>query len=371
MALACTLLVGATLLTRSFVNLARADRGLDTSDVTTLWLSLSSTAAPNVAARETLARTVEHELRHLPGVRQVAWSYGLPPRGAITSSGDWISDLPGAPPVNITVYRYVVSQEFFSLYRIPIVRGRSFGASDKFTTVIVSERLARMLWPEVDPIGRTFRLEEERFQVIGLAREIHYPAIDSRLDGPEFYHPYTAVPTPMISLRCEPGCPDAAVIRHRLASTHPDIHVQNSGPVELHYAAQLARPRAAAALAVAFASIAVVAAAGGLFSVLSYSVSRRRREFGIRTALGASPHQIRRVVLRDALVVATSGLAIGTLFAAALARALGSLQYGVTPGDPLSWSLVLGLIALTTAVASWGPARAAATSDPLVLLRED
>jgi ABC-type antimicrobial peptide transport system permease subunit len=147
--------------------------------------------------------------------------------------------------------------------------------------------------------------------------------------------------------------------------------VQDAGPLERAYAAQIARPRAAAALAAAFAGIAMIAAAGGLFSVLSYAVSRRRREFGIRTALGASQGQIRRVVLREGLVVTASGLAIGSLFAAALARALASLQYGVTPGDPLSWSLVLGLIALTTVVASWGPARAAARLDPLVLLREE
>jgi predicted lysophospholipase L1 biosynthesis ABC-type transport system permease subunit len=235
----------------------------------------------------------------------------------------------------------------------------------------VSERLAQVLWPAVDPIGRTFRFEKEQFQVIGLAREIHYPAIDARRDGPEFYHPYTAVGTPMVSIRCEPGCPDAAVIRHRLASTHPGVRVQRAEPIEVRYAAELARPRAAAALAVTFASIAVIAAAGGLFSVLSYSVGRRRREFGIRTALGASVRQIRSGVLRDALLVSTSGLAIGSLFAATLARALASVQYGVTPGDPLSWSIVLGLIALTTIVASWGPARAAATSDPLVLLRDE
>jgi ABC-type antimicrobial peptide transport system permease subunit len=122
---------------------------------------------------------------------------------------------------------------------------------------------------------------------------------------------------------------------------------------------------------VVFGTIAVVAAAGGLFSVLSYSVSRRRREFGIRTALGASPVQIRRVVLRDALTVAASGLTIGAFFAAALARALASLQYGVTPRDPLSWSIVLTVIALATAAASWVPAREASRLDPLVLLREE
>jgi predicted permease len=369
-ALACTLLVGATLLMRSFVNLAGADRGLDTSGVTTLWLNV--TAASDAAVREVIVRSLEDELRQLPGVQQVAWSYGVPPGGGVTFSGDWTSDLLGAPAVNMTVTLYVVSPEFFSLYGVPIIRGRSFSGYDPATSVIVSERLAQALWPDVDPIGRTFRFEGNEAHVVGLAREIHYPSIDARLDGPEFYRPYTAIAsTPMISLRCAPACPDGAVIRHRLASTHPTVAVQDAGPVERRYEAQLARPRATAALAVVFAAIAVVAAAGGLFSVLSYAVSRRRREFGIRTALGASQRQIRRVVLREGLIVATSGLAIGSLFAAALARALASLQYGVSPGDPLSWSIVLGLIAVTTVAASWGPARAAGRLDPLVLLREE
>ena len=97
-------------------------------------------------------------------------------------------------------------------------------------------------------------------------------------------------------------------------------------------------------LGFAFAGIAVLAAAGGLFSVLSYAVSRRRREFGIRTALGASPVQIRRLVLRDGMSVALTGIAIGAVSAWSLARALASLQYGVTITDPVSWALVLGLL---------------------------
>jgi predicted permease len=366
-ALACALLVSATLLTRSFVTLATADRGLDTSGVTTLWLNLGLEAE----GRSALARALEEELRQMPGVQQVAWSYGVPPRGT-TISGDWLSDQPGATAVQMDVGRFIVSPEFFSLYGIPIVRGRAFSPSDGRADVIVSEQLAQALWPGADPVGRTVRIEAAALHVVGVAREIHYPAMDSRENGPELYQRHAeAANTAMISLRCAVTCPDAAVIRHRLASTHPAVRVQDAGPVDRRYAEQLARPRAAAALAVAFASIAVIAAAGGLFSVLSYAVSRRRREFGIRTALGASQGQIRRVVLREGMVVAASGLVIGSLFAAALARALASLQYGVTPGDPLSWSLVLGLIALTTVVASWGPARAAARLDPLVLLREE
>ncbi len=371
-ALACTLLVGATLLTRTFVNLTRADRGLVTDGVTTLWLNLSSTGAKDAAAREAITRTIEREFRELPGVRQVAWSYGLPPDGGMTSFGDWTSDAPGGSAVDMTVDRYVVSPAFFPLYGIPILSGRTFTATDAFSTVIVSERLARALWPGLDPVGRTFRFMDQSYHVIGLAREITLPTTDSSRDLPEFYHPYTTIAsTPMVSLRCDPACPDAAIIRQRLASAHPDLGVQSARLAEATYASQVAWPRAAAALAGTFAVIAVVAAAAGLFSVLSYSVSRRRREFGIRSALGASAGQIGRVVLRDGLVVAASGLAVGSLFAAALARALASLQYGVTPGDPISWSIVLGLIASMTLAACWAPARAAARLDPLTLLRED
>jgi putative ABC transport system permease protein len=367
-ALACALLVGATLLTRSFVNLATADRGFDTSGVTTLWLNLGLEAE----GRPALARALEEEFRQMPGVQQVAWSYGVPPRRGIQDSGDWISDRPGATPVQMEADRYIVSPEFFSLYGIPIVRGRAFSPSDGRSAVIISERMAQALWPSADPVGRTVRIETVALHVVGVAKEIHYPSMDPREDGPELYQRYTeAVYTPMISLRCAPDCPDAAVIRHRLASTHPTVKVQDAGPIERRYEAQLARPRATAALAALFAAVAVLAAAGGLFSVLSYAVGRRRRDFGIRAALGASRGQIRRAVLREGLLVATSGLAIGCLFAAALARALASLQYGVTPGDPLSWSIVLALIALTTVVASWVPARAAARLDPMVLLREE
>jgi putative ABC transport system permease protein len=265
-----------------------------------------------------------------------------------------------------------VSPDFFRLYEIPVIAGRAFTPADVFDDVIVSERLAKLLWPDANPVGRTFRFVKETFRVIGIAREIHLPAIDARLDRPEFYHPYISAPsTPMVSLRCDPRCPEPAVLRHRLASTHPAVRVQDAKLADRDYARQLARPRASAALAATFAAIAVIAAAGGLFSVLSYAVSRRRREFGIRTALGASRSQIRGVVLRDSVVITGVGLGLGAVCAAWLARALSSLQYGITPGDPLTWSMVLVLLTLTTLAASWVPASAAARLDPLLLLREE
>jgi predicted permease len=371
-ALACTLLVGAMLFTRSYVNLAHADRGLDTAGVTTLWLSLHRPGAPEPGARVALARTLDEALMSLPGVERVAWSYGAPPHSGMISGGEWISDLPGASPLRRTVERYVVSPEFFSLYRIPIIRGRTFVRSDASGDVIVSQDLARALWSDVNPLGRTFRFQDERFHVIGVAAEIHFPSIDATRDRPEFYQPYTSIGnTAMVSLRCAPACPDGAVIRYRLSSTLAAVQIQRADSLNDVYERALARPRASAAILVAFAVIALSASAGGLFSVLSYGVSRRRREFGIRTALGASPAQIRRMIVGDAVLVATIGLAIGAVAAAMLARALAALQYGVRPDDPFSWSVVLGLVLLTVILASWAPARSAGRVDPALLMREE
>jgi predicted permease len=371
-AFACTLLIGATLLTRTFVKLASAERGLVTSDITMLWLAFAGKASTDPAAKSAVTHAVEDELRQLPGVQRLAWSYGIPPGGGMTSFGDWVSDAMPSRPLNLVADRYVVGPDFFDLYEIPIFKGRTFAKDDPFTNVIISDEFAKLLWPSADPLGRTFRFEKESFQVVGVAREIHLPAIDQRLDHPEFYHPYkTVASTPMLSVRCIPRCPDIGVIRYRLASAHLGIEVQAARPVDREYARQLTRPRASAALAATFAGVALIAAAGGLFSVLSYAVMRRRREFGIRTALGASRRQIRKLVLGDAFVVGVMGLLLGSIFAVWLGRALGSLQYGISPADPITWIAVPVLLMVTVAVASWIPARTAARLDPLVLLRED
>jgi putative ABC transport system permease protein len=371
-ALACALLAGATLLVRSFMNLTAADRGLDAAGVATLTMSLPETAFPDAGARRAAAQAIEDRLRQLPSVQQIAWSYGLPPSGGAISFGDWVSDLPDAPPVNMLIEHIWVGPEFFSLYRIPLLRGRTFEASDGRDAVIVGERLAAALWPGVDPVGRTFRRDKQQYQVIGVARETHYPTLDATADRPEFYQRHAGVGSyASLSLRCGSNCPDPAVLRRHVADVHPRVQVHEAGPLEAVYLEQQAVPRATAALGVAFAAVALLAAAGGLFSVLSYAVGRRRREFGIRAALGAAPAQLRRVVIRDGLAVALAGLTLGALLAALLSRGLAWLQYGVTPGDPLSLVTVAGTIGVTTLLAAWRPARAAARVDPARLLREE
>jgi putative ABC transport system permease protein len=270
------------------------------------------------------------------------------------------------------IERYRVGPEFLDFYRIPLLRGRMPGPDDPPNSVAIGERLAQVFWPGQDPLGRTFSSSSTPFHVVGLVGEINLPSVDARVDRPEFYEPFDGVGSyALLSLRCGAACPSPAVIRQRLGSSLAGIRVEDVEPLENAYVAQLAPPRAAAALALAFATIALVAAAGGLFSVLSYAVGRRRREFGIRTALGASAPQIRRLVLRDGAVVAVAGLGLGVLASWIVARALASLEYGVTASDPVSWAVVLGVVTLTIGLASWRPAGHSGRLDPLMLIRDE
>ena len=268
------------------------------------------------------------------------------------------------------VEQYEVGPEFFDLYGLSLLEGRLLQAGDAEGDVIVGERFARALWPGESPIGRTFTFSKETLRVIGLAREIHHPSLDPRVDRPEFYRRFASGGSyAMLSVRCAGPCADAPRLRERVRAVVPAAQIVDAGPLEARYLEDLARPRAAASAGLAFAAIALVAAGAGLFSVLSYAVGRRRREFGIRTALGASPAAIRRAVFRDGLIVTVAGVALGAIAASLLARVIASLEYGVTMVDPLVWATTLGLIVATVLLASWRPAREAARVDPVELLR--
>lgn len=389
-ALACMLLAGATLLTRSFVNLASIDRGFDPTGVTTLGLSLvDSVDSSDSDAIDAMFGAIEQEIRAIPGVRQLAWSYGRPPRGG-GGNDEWTSDLPGASPQRHKIGHYRVSPEFLPLYGISVLRGRNLNASDQTYDVVVSERFAETLWGNVDPVGRTFqtRMEygtfegdeilmqlapPETYRVVGLAGELNFPSLSGNrlFDLPQIYSPYQPFTVPTLSLRCEPIC-QVATVRRQLSSAFGDsVRIQSAGFADSDYVAALVRPRAAAGLALVFAAIALLAAATGLFSVLSYVVSTRRRELGIRVALGASPTEIRRFIYRDGLVVTLTGLAIGVALAMALGRVLSAMQFGVTPGDPVSVLIVVTTILVAAWIAIRSPALAAGRVEPARLLRQE
>jgi predicted lysophospholipase L1 biosynthesis ABC-type transport system permease subunit len=231
-----------------------------------------------------------------------------------------------------------------------------------------------MLWPGLDPIGRTFRkagAAGPSVTVIGLVKELRFPSLDKTLDAPQFYVRLQGLLNiGTLSLRCAAGCTDS-LVRQGIERAYPGVDVSNVKTLQSAYAKELARPRAAAALAFVFAITALAAAAAGLFSLVSHAVARRRCEFGIRTALGASAFHVRRLVLREGLGLALAGLGLGTAAALVLARIASSFLFNVTAADPLSWLTVIALLAVTVAMALWHPARSAVRTNPVILLRDE
>jgi putative ABC transport system permease protein len=373
-ALATALLAGAGVLVSSFVKLMSMDPGLNTRGVMTAWVSLPGFYFQDRAARAGFAEELRRQIAGLPGVDAVALSYGLPPRGGANTWDPVRTDVPGAPERNLDVLYSYVGPGFFRVYGIGIVQGREFEPGDGPDQAIVSEKLAQALWPGMSPLGHAFTFKgwNRWLHVVGVSHEVRSTSFDPRSDIPEFYTPLTLGSSQvMVGLRCAASCPGEAAIRDRIRAASPKTLVATLQPLETAYLDQFERPRAAAGLAFAFAIVSVLAAAGGLFSVLSYAVGRRRREFGIRIAMGARPHQIRLLVLREGLTVAAAGLALGAFVAWTSSRALVALAFGVTMLNPLVWLAAMTVVGGATLLAAWRPAVSAMRTDPLVLLREE
>lgn len=369
-AISCTLLLVAALLLRSFTNLITQDRGIDTSNILVASIIFPQDPFSTPAMRTVAAEALQIHARNLPGVQTISWSYGTPPRGGVNPVGDWTSDVQGAQPVKMMVDRFSVDDAFLTLYHLPILRGRSFESTDEPSAVLVSDSFARTLWPDGDAVGHTFLFGTYRSRVVGIVRDLHYPTLDKSQIAPQLYFRYRQVTNlAMLSLRCG-ECPSATLVQQKLAQADPRVNIEDVRPLEDTYEAELIRPRAAATLAATFAATALIAAGTGVFGLLSQSVARRRREFGIRAALGASPNAIRKVVWREAISATLPGMAIGALSAALVAPFLSSLLSNVSIADPLSWIAVLGVLAGSIIAASWRPTREAIRASPSSLLKE-
>ncbi len=344
-------------------------------NVVTASITLPDFSFKDRDARTAFSQALQHQLEQLPGVERVALSVGLPPESGGNTSDPIHTDVPGAPEQRLDVLFYYVGPEYFQVYGIPILQGRSLQQADAPNQAIVSEKLAKRLWPTTSALGHTFTFKgwKDSFQVVGVSREVlTTTALDPLDDLPEFYLPLKPGATQLdLGLRCATRCPEEAAIRERVRATNPNAIVFSIQPLEVAYVEQFARPRAASALGFVFAVVSLIAAAGGLFSVLSYAVGRRRREFGIRIAMGAQRREIGRLVLRDGLNVAAAGLTLGAASAWVLSRAIATLAFGVTVANPLVWASTIGVVGVATLMAVWRPAVTAMRVDPLILLRDE
>jgi predicted permease len=324
-------------------------------------------------------------LRALPGVRSAAETNYLPYAGTtleriqadIFIKGRAEQDTKTLAPITGAD----VSLDYFATMRIPLLRGRLFETTDTTESepvVVLSERAAELFWSGQDPIGKYISWGQVTAanpwtRVIGTVGNVKHHAAEGEI-GVEFYYPVTQWPaaTSYYVVRTERD-PESFIetIRRTVLAAEPNAAISSIKTVEGTMTESLWQRRLWGVLFGAFAGLALVLAAVGIYGVISYSVAQRTREIGVRMALGASPATVRGLVVRESMTLCAVGMAMGVAGALALGRVVQSLLFGVAPHDPATYAIVLAVIAATVAAACWLPAVRASTVDPTVALRAE
>jgi predicted permease len=377
LAIALMLLTGAGLLLRSFGRLLDVNTGFSTERLLTMQMTVGTRSQQKV--EETLER-----LRAIPGVRAASVASQLPVTGR--GSGAWFNIIDRPTPPNETppgeAYR-VVSPEYFTTMGIRLVRGRFPTQDDDINRapgLVVNEALARKYWPNADPIGKLVRLGAPgnylipETPIVGVVGDTP----DAGLDSPPLpivFMPMRIVPWwPVFTYVVRTAGPAESVtsrVRRELRASFPTIAIRNVRTMEAVLHDSVAPARLSMRLIGAFALVALITAALGVFGVLSFVVAQRTRELGIRIALGAAPTDVRRLVVGYGARLAVVGLAIGLVGSFALTRLIATMLFGVTPTDPVTFGTVSALLLGIGLVASWLPARRATRIDPISALRAD
>ena len=376
-AVAFVLLVGAALLTRSFLALSRVDVGLDTHNLLTFSVSLTGDRGAYQAQQVQFYEDLQRRLEALPGVIAAGSAVTLPIGGDDFGTGYLVEGRPMPRPGYEPHGGYqVVMPGFFHAMGIPLKRGRDVRLSDTRTSApiaLVNETLARQQWPGEDPVGRRVRFstEEPWMTIVGVVGDIRHlgPSVPPR---PEVYQPASQRSFPFMAFVVRTaGDPQSLVpsIRRAVAEIDPALPIADVKTMDEHVARALARPRFISTLVAAFGAVAVTLAVIGIYGLMAWSVAQRRQEIAIRMALGARKDALVGLVLRKALALAAAGVGAGLLSALAAAGVLRGLLFGVEPTDPSSYALTTVLAMAVAVAACYVPARRAVRVDPAVLLR--
>jgi putative ABC transport system permease protein len=386
-AIAVVLLAGAGLLLRSFIALQRVDPGFPIERLLTFRVGLAGPAYAKTPPRVDFVNRAVERLSALPGVQAAAAGSGVPIAGRGT--GAWFNVIahpapPGTTPPGVP-YR-VITTGYFRTVGIPLLRGRLLSERDGLDgtpSVVISESTARHFWPTAesgDPIGAEIYLGApdnklfERATVVGIVRDVKLAGLDSGITE-AVYGLNTLMPfwTNFTFVLRTAGDPEsvAAAARHEIRQLDPTLPVTSVRSMTDILGQSVAPARGSMMLLGLLALVALLMAMIGVFGVLSYNVTRRAREVGIRMALGAEPASVRRLVLRQGLTQTAIGIAIGLAGALWLTRFMSALLFNVSPSDPLTLAGVSALLGLTAAIACYVPARRATRVDPLVVLRAE
>jgi putative ABC transport system permease protein len=384
-ALALVLLTGAGLMTKSLWALLRVSPGFQTGHILTARLSLPPQYTNGYKYGtgqhrqiSALQRELLRRVRDIPGVESAAFASYLPLSGTESSWAFNIEGRPAKPPgvFDVTNYR-PVSAGYFETMGIPVRRGRGFDSTDDEDhplAVIINESMARTFWGRQNPLGQRVRVGDNDWRtIIGVVGDVHHAALGLKPE-PETYVPYGQVANvearPIVVLRTsiEPGNV-VHTLRRTVAEAAPSVPVDQIETMKQIVFGSVEQSRFRTAVLMSFALLALFVASMGLYGVMGYLVSQRKREFGIRMAVGASRGAVLRLVLRDAAKLVGIGIGLGLIAAALLARLIASLLYGVSAFDAATLATVSILLAAVALLASYLPAQRAAKTDPMDSLR--
>jgi putative ABC transport system permease protein len=374
-ALSLVLLVGAGLFVRSLANIRAVDPSLLTDRIIAVALNTTLRGYDEPRGRQFYDRLLE-AVRRQPGIQSAALAYVLPvTAGAMRNNLNPRSTI---PPIDAPVeYDIVpVSPGFFSTAGVPLVAGRDFGAADvpaSTHVIIVNERMKATFWPSTDPIGQPFKGGLDAYTVVGIARDTKYRSLREK-PRMVMYVPLAQMHMPAVNLIVKTAVPvdvTVASLRDAARNIDPAMPLYNVRTLAEHVDRSLYFDRLRARLVAWLAALAVALAGVGIYGVVSYTVTQRTREVGIRLALGAQRQRILAMLLASGAKLSIAGLAIGVALSAWVTRAVESQLYGITPHDPLT---VIGAAAVLLAVslaATYIPARRATRIDPMLAVRSD
>jgi putative ABC transport system permease protein len=390
-ALAMILLVGAGLMIRSLVALRSVDPGFNPRNVLTMVVDVKGSGVAQGAARAAFFQQLLEQTRALPGVRSTSAVNHLPIAGDLWTRNFLIEGrpepLPGEEPE--AVYR-VAMPGYFHTMNMTLRRGRDIAQSDNMAApavVVVNDEMARFCWPGADPLGKRIalgdKLQNARWMtVVGVVKNAQEHDWAAPLMA-EMYLPYLQTPeylqdahahfsylTLVVRTSRDPAAL-APTLRSEIHALDENVTVSQVQTMEQVVADATAEPLFYLLLLGTFAAVALTLAAVGIYGVMSYSVSRRTHEIGVRMALGAKRSDVLKLVTGQGMALALAGTAAGSLGALSLARLMSSLLYGVRPTDPLTFAVVTAVLAGAALLACYIPARRAANVHPMVALRNE
>ncbi len=377
-ALSLVLLIGAALLIRSFAKLTAIDPGFDPNGVLTFHVSLPN--GPNPTARRIQYYTeLVDRVRALPSVTAVGLVQQLPLQGQYVLSVDFEGRPTPAPGAGVSANYRAINPDYFAALGVALDRGRLFTERDREgapLVAIVDEAFVRRHFPREDPIGHRLDIgngSDGLSEIVGIVGDVRQDGLDAESE-PTMYVPFGQAPTPSVTVLVRTAraplalTPAVRDVMQRLDRGVPPYRIASLEQVVNESVAGRRFPMQVLGL---FALIALFLAGVGLYGVLSYTVTQRTREIGVRLAIGAAPPQVWRLVIGQGLKLTLVGIALGMAGALALSQLVTAMLFDVTPFDPVSY-LAMGLVLLIVAgLACYVPARRAMRVDPLVALRAE